>query len=1536
MDLEMESSEVAETSTSYNNNLTCSSFTFSKPRILSAPVNIFDPDNNSKGLTDSTLDKKNLFTFATPMNIPCSINQNAALGEYKTFGSYKPKISRNAFKPSAIQTLRDAEPFERLKRNSRSQISKGNIENSITCINVPKGLLAKTAAKHYFTAYGNILKITIRPKKQIITVNYATTKEAQNAYRNAGEYQDKKFDVQWTISIALPKSPTKKKDYQKSIVSNFLKDKSDEIKSELEAMRNLEYNTANDTKDGDAFVASMFPIKKGRAQQFLMPKSEGTLIKREKPIAKNEKHKTEGKISNLVHNASMEELQNIIRQVAITSEDKYKVLEARDRLMRLKQVKSHSLATAEVTSGTCPDMCPEKERLMRESRRQVAPYEQLEGSEYRINHVTAIKQYSRSSADQEEPMAHELRPVKSLKMTMSYLLHEIADLCDQEETNLAEWYHFLWDRTRGIRKDITQQELCCIDSVQLVEQCARFHIVCSERLCAEKPSVFDKKINSDNLTKCLQSLKYMYHDLRLKGIVCKNEPEFRAYIILLNLNNGNFMWDLQRLPQSIQKSPEVRFALEVYSLLESNNYCKFFKLVKKTTYLNACILLRYFNQVRVKALSVMVKAYCRTSSTEYRLYELTDILGFEDEIEAIRFCRQLGLDSSNDQLHILLNRQNFSIPILNMKQIRARNMIESKRWALNLSIGQCIAGGKMPEKVYKNHRPHNSFDQHGYLMPHSLNAEDQNATATQDKTDPYKFMEDVPEPETPAQISLRNQNLDFSLENEKQPASFNEQVKTFKQTPTSNSNPFTICKSTSNSAFELKSSTQETHSQPRILQRMKVEKQTTDNVPKVSGQLNKTIFTAKRPNETSVFGGKSKITSLSTQPETFSKQVNLQHMQNNDTLNPFLLAASKSIFSDTRHSNIFSKNTIPSTIFSSTSSMQVNPMSSKTVIAESRTTDSEKLPTVQQSTQVHQYNKEREENFEKEDLELIKIQRIEKDVEHIFNEIQNEVIDMYCSNIVEEDIEILQKKNIAAEEGTNNMVDEIVQEMCDSILTEIVNEQKLHEISLRMKNKTILKCFNAWKHYVLRKRQRRNALDDTPVWLQKHSIEESAKLLYSKEQDIVLCNMRKKQSTEKCKNPYANTLAPIEVVIHAGIKENLKTLDIDVHPNLYWKNKLVPIPLVFLLLGDGDVNMQNEVIMSDLETLLESGYVSEYTIMCEKNLTEKLVLNLTQSTILWLAVNKSPQNPLEMDYLRDTCDSCLSEELWLRILGDSMFNAKLAYALKEPNFVINLHNEAVTHLMDIVLDPESFMYTKFAPEFTKFLKNDNYVIPCSYEYFDDIWKKEDYRVQLERVISSLILPQWRFSWPIEDRNTLCLNIMEYCRETLLNTDFLSSNVLTHLYLAPDALTAIDFPDVVLYIIKAKIESFSNDLKVIYNKNHIKHFRNLPWWFKSNVLSEYRARQRDHKEISQGLEHPDIDAPIEKKRKLTKQGHNDYETNDLSNQLDPLELFCKSTEQQVMDVYTISDKIENQLRIQLYQNQLFEDRLCNALFDESSV
>lgn len=60
----------------------------------------------------------------------------------------------------------------------------------------------------------------------------------------------------------------------------------------------------------------------------------------------------------------------------------------------------------------------------------------------------------------------------------------------------------------------------------------------------------------------------------------------------------------------IINSEPVKFAIEVSIALSMDNYVRFFKLVRRTTYLNACILLRYFAQVRSKALFSVLKSHC--------------------------------------------------------------------------------------------------------------------------------------------------------------------------------------------------------------------------------------------------------------------------------------------------------------------------------------------------------------------------------------------------------------------------------------------------------------------------------------------------------------------------------------------------------------------------------------------------------------------------------------------------------------------------------------------------------------------------------------------------------------------------------------------------------------------------------------------------------------------------------------------------------------------------------------------------------------
>lgn len=67
--------------------------------------------------------------------------------------------------------------------------------------------------------------------------------------------------------------------------------------------------------------------------------------------------------------------------------------------------------------------------------------------------------------------------------------------------------------------------------------------------------------------------------------------------------------EVQTLRESVRESPAVRFVVQVYSALNSHNYVRFFKAVRSAPFLPACIMHRYFGQVRFRALLIMLKAY---------------------------------------------------------------------------------------------------------------------------------------------------------------------------------------------------------------------------------------------------------------------------------------------------------------------------------------------------------------------------------------------------------------------------------------------------------------------------------------------------------------------------------------------------------------------------------------------------------------------------------------------------------------------------------------------------------------------------------------------------------------------------------------------------------------------------------------------------------------------------------------------------------------------------------------------------------------
>ncbi|CAH0398277.1 unnamed protein product [Chilo suppressalis] len=607
-----------------------------------------------------------------------------------------------------------------------------NPKLSITCSNVPDGLFDATAAKKHFSKFGRLQRIRLFPKRQMCIIEYDQPTAVERAVLNAGAFDGFMFDV--TRSKARMRRPSKKDDDP-----DWVPDA--DVEEELSAMSGApSYTITRQSK------MSQGEVKKQKAVQRSVKAISSPIMKKKIKVAyhpsitqpSNQDTNMESQVpvptipTSLSNADAAAELHQLRLRVSLTPDEQWRTLEARDKILRGWGGAGSRVKVGGATIGTCQDMCPEKELLHRQAEHQVMNLETLPEHEGQLERWRAVKQYSRSSADQEIPMCYELRPAPVLMRTCAYLLHEIADTTRQ--VSLADWFHFMWDRLRSIRKDITQQALCCAESIRLVEMCARFHAHCAARLADLEHTQFDQKLNTDNLTKCLQTLKHMYADVTPEQK--PNEAEFRGYIALLNLGDANFWWEIKQLPRELQKSEPLVFATQIFNAIDNNNYVRFFRLVQhKASYLQACILLRYFNDVRARALARIVKAYAPRGGSRFPAEDLMDALAFESIENMNCFINHYGLrfaKTDDAELTIILDRNQFIEDSDPYPIARAISLIESKRRS---TVGEVIAGGPLPNPDFRNHVLYTSFNKDGRLKESALLAEDQGYDT---KNDSYK------------------------------------------------------------------------------------------------------------------------------------------------------------------------------------------------------------------------------------------------------------------------------------------------------------------------------------------------------------------------------------------------------------------------------------------------------------------------------------------------------------------------------------------------------------------------------------------------------------------------------------------------------------------------------------------------------------------------------------------------------------------------------------------------------------------------------
>lgn len=322
-------------------------------------------------------------------------------------------------------------------------------------------------------------------------------------------------------------------------------------------------------------------------------------------------------------------------------------------------------------SGTCPDMCPAKERAQRERLGDLAVFERLNGDPQKTSASIAVKKFCRTiSISDTQPS--DIRPLPVLWNTMKYLLKVV----DTSEHGFEVVHEFVFDRTRAIRQDLTIQNIINHQAIVMHEQMVRFHILSQHKLhhLGHSKDTSLLHLNLEQLSKCLKSLLDLYDVTRKSEYQSENQAEFYCYYVLMNLGSHKLQqgeplaaW-FWRIRPSLWKSKKMEFARNVLRCYRMGNFKGFFSLVHDSTCLEACLMEYYFNEVRAQAVSCINHGGYKLSP-----FPLVDIgkLLMMTEPDMEDFCSLCGLATSTDEkgLKFLPVKQvNFNFPVKGFPQ----------------------------------------------------------------------------------------------------------------------------------------------------------------------------------------------------------------------------------------------------------------------------------------------------------------------------------------------------------------------------------------------------------------------------------------------------------------------------------------------------------------------------------------------------------------------------------------------------------------------------------------------------------------------------------------------------------------------------------------------------------------------------------------------------------------------------------------------------------------------------------------------------
>ncbi|KAG0418546.1 Germinal-center associated nuclear protein, partial [Dictyocoela roeselum] len=272
--------------------------------------------------------------------------------------------------------------------------------------------------------------------------------------------------------------------------------------------------------------------------------------------------------------------------------------------------------------GECRDFCPEFEKIERQLRNDISPFESK----------ILVKKYHRSSAGKQRSLPEDVRPLDILEATFDYLVRLLA-------TNIKskpfEIYRFVEDRCRAIRQDISVQALECDRTILLLLRICRFHVFFNHYLYDD--SNFDIHLNKDQIRRILVSIMDIHEkknvvDKKLfdpdiilaetgKRVLSGIEEEYISYFIISNLPDNDVYYKMaaytsRSYPHTFTSSSLVELALKMMVAYQRNDWVSFFGILKKAPFMFSAACLSFIDMQK-RSLAYMKQCFYEKISLEW-------------------------------------------------------------------------------------------------------------------------------------------------------------------------------------------------------------------------------------------------------------------------------------------------------------------------------------------------------------------------------------------------------------------------------------------------------------------------------------------------------------------------------------------------------------------------------------------------------------------------------------------------------------------------------------------------------------------------------------------------------------------------------------------------------------------------------------------------------------------------------------------------------------------------------------------------------